>query len=544
MSTNNTIRQLQTLGITVLFVAYWLFVHSMANIDASQSFMMVFWSPFPATFPSLNAWTPVVVFFLELFSWRVLRHFIPVIIALWLARRATIGLIKLLLSLPDESMATNYLVRLQRAGTIHTPPTYSTPAPASPTQPVKSPNRILIQAGLVSFFIVFFLALFLLLQGFVGTDLTAVIPIRDLFTVNGFLVWVTLWLITTALLYAVLNQPTQGLDGGGIGVRRTQFEEDRRENPWLRVGGPGRFRVDNNDVIVTERNGRFWRVAGPGIHWLAPYETIRAVLDVRQQERDNSQVRLMTKDGIALRTQVHATYRLARGDNLPSDGWPFPFDHDAVRRAAYLERILPDGTVGNWEGVALGAVIGQLRRQVAQNELDELVYPEAVFPGRRGSNPHQTLKDVIRRDARAELLARGIDLLAVQLGVLETSQPVQEQRVKYWQAFWEKQHRVDMANSNAEAIRIMDFARAEGEAAIIEAIMESFQQARLTGQEKTPREIMALRLIESLERLAENTKTSTGEPQLLRQIGQIRQQLDSYDNVEADETAAANNPLR
>ena len=65
-----------------------------------------------------------------------------------------------------------------------------------------------------------------------------------------------------------------------------------------------------------------------------------------------------------------------------------------------------------------------------------------------------------------------------------------------------------------------------------------------SGQEKTPREIMALRLIESLERLAENTKTSTGEPQLLRQIGQIRQQLDSYDNEETDETAAANNPLR
>ena len=541
MPTNsqNTIRQLQALGITVLFVAYWLFVHSLANIDASQSFVMQFWTPFPEAFPGLATWTPVITFFVELFSWRVLRHFIPVILALWLARRTTIGLMQLLLSLPDEVMATNYLTRLQRAGTIHTPPVSGPPSPATPTTPARSSWGVLFQAAAISFVIVFLLAFFLLLQGFVGSSLGQVIPIQSLISANGFLVWVTIWLIATGLLYAVLNQPTQGLEGVGIQVRRTQFEEDRRDNPWLRIGGPGRFRVDNNDVIVTERNGRFWRVAGPGSHWLAPFETIRAVLDLRQQERDNPLVHLMTKDGIQMRTQVHATYRLARGDNLPSDGWPFPFDHESVRRAAYLERILPDGSVGNWEGVALGSVVGQLRKQVAQSELDELVYPEVAFPGRRGSNPHQTLKEIMLRDGRTDLATKGIELLAVQLGVLEPSLPIQDQRVKYWQAFWEKQHRIDMASSSAEAMRILDFARAEGEAAIIEAIMESFQQARLMGQEKTPREIMALRLIESLERLAENAKSSEAEPELIRQLGQIRNQLNAYGDADTDETAAA-----
>ncbi|MBK9051617.1 MAG: hypothetical protein IPL78_12070, partial [Chloroflexi bacterium] len=91
-----------------------------------------------------------------------------------------------------------------------------------------------------------------------------------------------------------LNQPTRGLTGAGIQIRRVQFADDRRTNPWLRVGGPGWFKVDNNDVIVTERNGRFWRVAGAGNYWLAPFETIRTVLDLRQQERDNPLVRLMT----------------------------------------------------------------------------------------------------------------------------------------------------------------------------------------------------------------------------------------------------------
>jgi hypothetical protein len=531
---SNTMRQLESMGLAFVFFAYWFFLRALAGVDASQSLALQFWLPFPQLlFPSLDIFTPVVIFILELLSWRVLRHFIPVLIALWLARRATIGLIKLLLSLPDEAMATNYLVRLQRAGTVHTPPAANAPAPAGPGRPAKSTGRALGEAAILAGVTVFLLAVFLLLQSLLAPILPAALPVSDLFGADSFLIWVTIWLVVTGLLYVGLNQPTRGLDGAGIQIRRVQFAEDRRTNPWLRVGGPGWFKVDNNDVIVTERNGRFWRVTGSGRYWLAPFETIRTVLDLRQQERENPMVRLMTKDGIGMRTGVKVTYRLARGDNLPSDGWPFPFDHDAVRLAAYQDRILPDDTVGNWEGVVLSAVVGQLVKQVAQSELDELVYPEVTHPSRGRTEPHLTLKEIMLREGRTELLKKGIDLLAVQLATLETSEPIDEQRVKYWQASWDKQHRIDAADSEAEAMRLMEFARAEGESAIIEAIMESIQQARLHGTERTPREMMALRMIESLERLAENSKDAAA-PQLtlLSQMGQLRDQLNAIDDVD------------
>ena len=535
-NSSNPLRQLESMGLTFLFFAYWFFLRALAGVDASQSLALRFWTPFPELlFPSLDVFTPVVIFILELFSWRVLRHFIPVIIALWLARKAAIGLIQLLLSLPDEAIATNYLVRLQRAGTIHTPPVAGTPSPAAPGRPAKSTVRALVEAAIFAAVTVFLLAVFLLLQSLVAPVLPIALPVSDLFGADSFLIWVTLWLIVTALLYVALNQPTRGLTGAGIQIRRVQFADDRRTNPWLRVGGPGWFKVDNNDVIVTERNGRFWRVAGAGNYWLAPFETIRTVLDLRQQERDNPLVRLMTKDGIEVRTGVAATYRLARGDNLPSDSWPFPFDHEAVRLAAYQDRILPDGTVGNWEGVALGAVVGQLRKQVAQNELDELVYPEVAHPSRGRTEPHQTLKEIMLREGRTELLRKGIDLLNVQLAALETADPILEQRVKFWQASWDKQHRIDAADSEAEAMRLMEFARAEGESAIIEAIMESIQQARLRGDERTPREMMALRMIESLERLAEGSKDAAApQPTLLNQMGQLRDQLNIYDDTDTE----------
>ena len=79
----------------------------------------------------------------------------------------------------------------------------------------------------------------------------------------------------------------------------------------------------------------------------------------------------------------------------------------------------------------------------------------------------------------------------------------------------------------------MEFARAEGESAIIEAIMESIQQARLHGTERTPREMMALRMIESLERLAENSKDAAApQPTLFSQMGQLRDQLNVFEAVD------------
>lgn len=529
-------RQFESVGILFLFFAYWLFLRALEGVDASQSLAIRFWLPFPEQlFPSLAVFTPAVTFILELLSWRVLRHFFPVVIALWLARRAMIGLVQLLLSLPNEAMATNYMTRLQQAGALHTPPTPGAPTAAATGRPTRTATRALVEAMLLSGVTVFLLAIFLLLQGAVGPLLPIAIPINELFGVNGILIWFTLWLIATALFYLVFNQPTKGLDGGGIQVRRVQFDEDKRNNPWLRVGGPGRFKVDNNDVIVTERNGRFWRVAGAGTYWLVPFETIRAVLDLRQQERANPLVRLMTKEGIELRTQVGVTYRLARGDNLPADGWPLPFDHDAVRRAAYQDRVLPDGSVGNWEGVALGRVAGLLRQQVAQSELDELIYPEISFPGRRGSDPHLELRQLVLREGRLALQASGIDLLGVQLGSLQAPEPVRGQRVKYWQAFWDKQQRIDAADSEAEAMTRREFARAEGEAAMIEAIMESIQQARLMGSQYTPRQIMALRMIESLERLVEGSN-SLAESPLLKQLGDLRNQLNIYGDTDTTES--------
>ena len=66
----------------------------------------------------------------------------------------------------------------------------------------------------------------------------------------------------------------------------------------------GTIRISDNEVLVTELNGRFNRVLGPGVHRLARFEYMRIALDLREQERSRDHVHLTTREGIQITTDV------------------------------------------------------------------------------------------------------------------------------------------------------------------------------------------------------------------------------------------------
>lgn len=292
-----------------------------------------------------------------------------------------------------------------------------------------------------------------------------------------------------------------------IGVQRTQFAEQRRQEPLLRIGGPGQLVVGPTDVVVTERNGRFHRVLGVGRYYLGRFESIRSVLDLRPQEREASNIPLVTKDGINLSTTLAVTFSLSNGGHTPTKARPYPFNEAAVRLAAYTETGQDDGSISNWESAALNATIGQLKSTVAKFRLDELIYPN-----RPSADPHQTVHHEMERKARDAAARFGVDIISTRLGRLELPEIVTDQRIKVWQATWKKQELINQADGAAAALEETEMARAEGEAAIITAIAEGIQRARRDGNSSSTREIVALRVLESLERMARQSQHLPAEP--------------------------------
>lgn len=408
--------------LVFLFLGYWLFARYLERIDLAG------WMPLWLE-PLMGAeLPPLLLFMLEMFHWRVLRHFIPLIIGWWLAYEAAATLVMVLYDLPDRSGAKRFLGQLIRAG-------------SSGVRPLP-------------------------------------------------------------------------LDAASL-------ERDRNEHVLLRIGGPGTVKVKHSDVAVTEINGRFYRILSSGSHTLHRFEYVHAVLDLRPQERSADEIEVVTRDGIPLTAALRISYRVATGDTPPTREEPFPYDEGAVQTAAYAETVQADGDVATWEALPLGKARGILTAIIANYRLDEILAPTSS-----SVEPMRVIGNELTRRVRDALLAVGVALIHVQLSRLELPQEVIEQYIKHWQSHSEARIRMSLADGEATALEEMEIARAEAEVTMIKAILEGVQRARSGRSGNGMREVVALRLVEALEKMARQTQQIAAlPPNLLSQLDMIRRQL-------------------
>jgi len=121
---------------------------------------------------------------------------------------------------------------------------------------------------------------------------------------------------------------------------------------------------------------------------------------------------------------------------------------------------------------------------------------------------------------------QGIELLSVVVARLELPEPVTAQYVKNWQIDWEMQRQIQKADGTAVALEELELARAEAEMTMINAIIEGVQRARAEGHPADISEIMALRLIDALEKMAHQSQhTYDSTTPILAQLQQLRGQL-------------------
>jgi hypothetical protein len=150
---------------------------------------------------------------------------------------------------------------------------------------------------------------------------------------------------------------------------------------------------------------------------------------------------------------------------------------------------------------------------VAKYQLDELMHPS------RGSDePYLTLQREVLRAARAELVRNGIDLVSVHIKQLKPQKEVEAQDIAYWQSLWQSKAKLSEADGKATAVEEIEIAQAEAEVAMIQAILEGIQRARRSGATSRTSEIVALRLVEGLERMSEHSRMGQSASQLLDQL--------------------------
>lgn len=413
--------------IFMFILGYWVFARFFEQIDLGTTL--------PPWYPAESI-PPLFQFVRELFHWRVLRHFAPVILGWWLAYQATIGLVRVLYVLPDGASARRFLTQLIYAGS------------ASAKGPVT---------------------------------------------------------LTKELLH-----------------------ERRDELVVLRIGGPGWVKVRSGYVAVTEQNGRVFRIIGTGRHYLTPFEYVHDVLDLRVQERVVEEVSLTSRDGIPVTATVSVQFRIATGGEPPTRLKPFPYEEDAIRVAAYSQKIRPDGTVSRWDDAPLALAKDHLVRIFSKHMVDTILVPPGSDSHGLSSAPLVSIRNELSTRLRENLSKRGIDLVNVQISQIVLPDDVTKQYIKYWQSDSDARIRLSLADGEATALEEMELADAEAEMTMIRAILEGVHRARSSENGANIRDVVALRLIEALEKMARQTHQVAQLPdsqQLLAQINSFRTQL-------------------
>jgi regulator of protease activity HflC (stomatin/prohibitin superfamily) len=296
------------------------------------------------------------------------------------------------------------------------------------------------------------------------------------------------------------------------------------------IGGPAWLTVGEGNAVLLERGGGFSRIVGTGYHRLRPHERVRGVVELRTHYRKSSQS-VLTKDGIPVKMDVDLTFRVTEND-LPDDPPPSPppplgpvnrlrrrlhlrvrrdviettrphrFSRETVRRLVYETTIWGPDQQPDWTLSFYNVRSGDITDQIASRRLDEISAPEDTQVHPRAEIARKGLEDA--RDA-ASRVAPGVEILDMTLGVIEPRDDfkhITTQMISNWKIEWERRAKILEAQAEAKRTQLLEEARAEAQANMIQALTEGYRIAMGDNQDpQVAKDVIALRFIDTLETL-------------------------------------------
>ena len=212
-------------------------------------------------------------------------------------------------------------------------------------------------------------------------------------------------------------------------IDRRRFAIQRMEEELLMVGGPGFVVLAESDAAVTEINGRFANVLRPGKRELSRFEKIVAVIDLREQELYEQDVRLVTQEGLELTTDIYINFRIKPGPR-GRDALIYTVNEEAVRQAAYATT---RGDLGpsRWNKTPLWIAKAKLRQKIGTMKLADLIDPNEALP----DAPNPAIQKHVEEQVSRILADSGIELCDLRITAFRMSESMRETLFDYYKAF-------------------------------------------------------------------------------------------------------------
>ena len=331
--------------------------------------------------------------------------------------------------------------------------------------------------------------------------------VQDIYNLNSY---------SMALRY--LNASLFGLNYPFLRIEKGQMVLEPGEvNPLASIGGPGYVLISPGNAVLFERLKHPSSVRGQGLHFISRFESIKEIVDLTDQHGYIEKTSAMTKDGIVVTVHdIHYRYRLWAGQRTVghtgrSQTDPYPFSVRAVRNMVYNRAVQKEGKLTPWATAIHIAFEGDITTYVRSNLLDEVTAPEQG-DGQKIKDPRQDIRRALySRGAKMRFRNLGAELLWFDIGHFSFENPaVEEQRIRTWSADWIGESEVLRAKGMAQRQAYQELARAEVQARLVMALVNSLHEAGLSGDlhGETMHKMVVIKTAQLLESLSGAYETS------------------------------------
>ncbi|KAA3659897.1 MAG: hypothetical protein DWQ04_20940 [Chloroflexi bacterium] len=264
--------------------------------------------------------------------------------------------------------------------------------------------------------------------------------------------------------------------------------------------------VPGHKMITLLKGNDFSRAAGPGFVLLYRKERIDKIIDLRPQKRSQDVIGT-TRDGIPVETNVSVNFRVQQEPARQAfDGLIYPIDKDSIFPISNFTSVDENGSIRYWDDQLAPLAAGELSNELSTYNLDELQHTSGEH------SIKNEIKQRIQRKVSRIAAEHGLELMGVGIGHLKFPESITQQRIKTWQAEWQRKIEVKHAAGDAEATRRIKQARARAQIEIIERITQSID-AMQQQEDTNLTEIITLRMIEALEEATTNDSVQALIPQ-------------------------------
>jgi regulator of protease activity HflC (stomatin/prohibitin superfamily) len=322
-------------------------------------------------------------------------------------------------------------------------------------------------------------------------------------------------------------------------VEDGKITESKPKGVLPALGGPGKAVIRPGHAVVFQRHGKISRIAAPGLVQLERFEEIRDIVQLKPMWIGDTLENVLTRDRIPLRITFGVSFQIepkTEADKRPrsdvsggvaltpilSDGIYTVYE-GSVRKAVF-------DTAADWKATSFAVGDSMLRDIVATYYFDQIFKridePDHVESPDRFNPDQRTIHEIeqkILEGHRKAAATWGVYTKGVDIKIIELPEEAREQMLEWWKTNWQtrirlakadaqKQATITEGEGKAKAIDVQEVARARAQAQMIMHIAKGF--SRLSAADR--RDLLGLRFLEALEKIAEDPATKILLPENFR----------------------------